>query len=74
MKVVQVFRSVQALGAYVANSVGAGHTAEASLSAKELLKLDPGFCIRRVQDVFPNQAEEFRERLASAFRSAGLPE
>jgi TolB-like protein/class 3 adenylate cyclase len=74
MKVVQVFKSVQALGAYVANSVGAGHTAEASSFAQELLKLDPGFCIRRVQDVFPNQVVEFRERLASAFRSAGLPE
>jgi len=69
-----VYRNVQSLGAYIANAVGAGHTAEASSVAQELLKLDPGFCIRRALDVFPTQQAEFRERLASAFRDAGLPE
>jgi TolB-like protein/class 3 adenylate cyclase/Tfp pilus assembly protein PilF len=74
MKVMQVFRSVQSLGAYIANSVGAGQTAQASSVTPELLKLDPGFCIRHALDVFPTQQAESRERLASAFRSAGLPE
>jgi adenylate cyclase len=74
MKVMQVFRSVQALGAYIANSVGAGQTAEARSVAQELLKLDPGFCIRHALDVFPIQQAELREKLASTFRDAGLPE
>ena len=74
MKFMHVYRSVQSLGAYMANCVGADLTVEASSVAQELLKLDPRFCIRRVQDVFPNQSAEFRERLASTFRSAGLPE
>jgi adenylate cyclase len=74
MKAMQVFRSVQSLGAYVANSVGTGHTAEANLVAQDLLNLDPGFCVRRVQDVFPSQSADFREKLASTFRDAGLPE
>jgi adenylate cyclase len=74
MKVMQAFRQVQSLGAYIVNSVGAGHTAEANSAAKELLKLDPGFCVRHALDVFPSQRPEFRERLASAFRDAGLPE
>ncbi len=74
MKVMQVFRQVQSLGAYIANSVGAGQTAQASSAAQELLKLYPGFCIRHALDVFPTQSAEFRERLASTFRSAGLPE
>jgi adenylate cyclase len=74
MKVMQVFRQVQSLGAYIANSVGAGRMAEARSAAQELLKLDPGFCIRHALDVFPIQQAELREKLASTFRSAGLPE
>jgi TolB-like protein/class 3 adenylate cyclase len=74
MKVMQVFRHVQSLGAYIANSVGTGQTAQASSAALDLLKLDPSFCIRHALDVFPSQKAEFRERLASTFRSAGLPE
>jgi TolB-like protein/class 3 adenylate cyclase/Tfp pilus assembly protein PilF len=74
MKVMQVFRQVQSLGAYIANSVGAGQTAEARSAAQELLKLDPGFCIRHALDVFPIQQADLREKLASTFRSAGLPE
>jgi adenylate cyclase len=74
MKVMQVFKQVQSLGAYIANSVSAGQGAEASSAAQELLKLDPSFCIRHALDVFPTQSAEFRERLASTFRSAGLPE
>ncbi len=74
MKVMHVFRHVQPLGAYIANSVGAGQTAQASSVASELLKLDPAFCIRRALDIFPIQPAEFRERLASALRDAGLPE
>jgi tetratricopeptide (TPR) repeat protein len=74
LKFMQVFRQVQSLGAYIANSVGAVQRAEACSAAEELLKLDPGFCIRHVQDVFPTQSAELREKLASTFRSAGLPE
>jgi TolB-like protein/class 3 adenylate cyclase/Tfp pilus assembly protein PilF len=74
MKVMQVFRQVQSLGAYIVNSVGAGQTAEARSAAQELLKLDPGFCIRHALDVFPIQQAELREKLASTFRDAGLPE
>jgi TolB-like protein/class 3 adenylate cyclase len=74
MKVMQVFRHVQSLGAYIANTVGTGQMAQASSAALDLLKLDPGFCIRHALDVFPSQKAEFRERLASTFRSAGLPE
>jgi tetratricopeptide (TPR) repeat protein len=74
MKVMQVFRQVQSLGAYIANSVGAGQRAEARSAAQELLKLDPGFCIRHALDVFPNQHAELNEKVASVFRAAGLPE
>jgi adenylate cyclase len=74
MKVMQVFRQVQSLGAYIANSVGVGQMAQASSAAQELLKLDPGFCIRHALDVFPNQHAELNERVASVFRAAGLPE
>jgi hypothetical protein len=74
MKVMQVFRQVQSLGAYIANSVGAGQRADANSAAQELLKLDPGFCVRHALEVFLSQKTEFREKLASAFRDAGLPE
>jgi TolB-like protein/class 3 adenylate cyclase len=74
IKFMHVYRSVQSLGAYIANCVGAGHIAVASSAAQELLKLDPDFCIRRALDIFPNQSADFPERLASTFRSASLPE
>ena len=74
MKVMQSFRSVQSLGAYVANTVGIGQSAEAHAVAQELLKLDPRFCIRHIEDVFPVKSAELRGTLASTFRSAGLPE
>jgi adenylate cyclase len=73
-KFMHVYRSVQSLGAYIANCIGADRIAEASSVTQELLKLEPGFCISRALDVFPNQSADFPERLASTFRSAGLPE
>ena len=74
MNVMQVFRHVQSLGAYIANSVGAGQTAQAKSLVPELLKLDPEFCIKRALDVFPIRLADCREKLASAFRGAGLLE
>ncbi len=72
MKVMQAFRHVQSLGTYIVNCIGAGQTAQARSVVPELLKLDPGFCIGRALDVFPMQLPQFRERLASSLRDAGL--
>jgi TolB-like protein/Tfp pilus assembly protein PilF len=68
------FKNISSICAYVANSVCAGHQAEARTAIRELLKLDPGFCNTRAFDVLPLRPPQLRERLAAALREVGLPD
>ena len=72
-EIMQLFPQHQSYGSYIVNCVGAGNLAEANEAAKQLLKYDPTFSISRASAIFPT-LEKLREKLASAFRAAGVPE
>jgi hypothetical protein len=62
------------LEAYIANSVRAGHVAEAREAAARLLKLQPDYHASLGREAVPFRSTEVRERIVAAFRAAGLPE
>jgi tetratricopeptide (TPR) repeat protein len=73
-KAIQVSADANTLGAYIANSVCAGHAAEARQAVGRLLKLQPGFRASHGRESLPSHSPEVRERIVAAFRSAGLPD
>jgi len=62
------------LEAYIANTVRAGHVAEAREAAARLLKLQPDYHASHGREAVPFRSAEMRERIVAAFRAAGLPE
>lgn len=74
MKGMHEVTNVQSICAYIVNSIGTRHVTEARAAVPELLKLDLGFCITYALDVLPFRPPEIREKVASSFREAGLPE
>jgi adenylate cyclase len=73
-KAFQFTADTNMLEAYVANSVGAGHVAEAREAASRLLKLQPDYHASRGRQAVPFRSAEVRERIVAALRAAGLPE
>jgi len=73
-KAIQVSADANTLGAYIANSVYAGRSAEARQAAGRLLKLQPDFRASHGRESLPSRSSEVRERIAAAFRNAGLPD
>jgi adenylate cyclase len=73
-KAIQVSADANTLGAYIANSVCAERVAEARQAAGRLLKLEPNFRASHGRESLPSRSPEVRERIVSAFRTAGLPE
>jgi hypothetical protein len=73
-KAIQVSADANTLGAYIANSVCAERVAEARRAAGRLLKLEPNFRASHGRESLPSRSPEVRERIVSAFRTAGLPE
>jgi tetratricopeptide (TPR) repeat protein len=62
------------LEAYIANSVCAGHLAEAREAAAGLLKLQPDYHASHGRDAVPFRLPEVRERITASLRTAGLPD
>ncbi len=73
-KVLQFTADVNMLEAYIANSVCAGRAAEAREAAGQLLKLQPDYRASRAREAVPTRSPDVRERMAAAFRTAGLPD
>jgi adenylate cyclase len=73
-KAILVSADANTLGAYIANAACAGRAAEAREAAGRLLKLQPDFRACLGQEALPSRLPEVRERIAAAFRTAGLPE
>lgn len=73
-KAIQVSADANILGAYIANSVYAGHTAEARQAAGRLLTLQPDFHASLGREALPTRSPEVRELIVAAFRTAGLPD
>jgi adenylate cyclase len=74
MKSIQIARNAHTLGAFAINAVRAGRTIEAGQTVAELLKLQPGFRTSHVREAFPVRDLDEREKIAAAFRDAGLPD
>ena len=73
-KAIQVPAHANTLGAYIANSVYAGRTAEARQAAGRLLKLQPDFRASLGREALPTRSPGLRELIVAAFRTAGLPD
>jgi adenylate cyclase len=73
-KAFQFTADANMLEAYIANTVRAGHVAEAREAAARLLKLQPDYHASRGREAVPFRSAEVRERIVAAFRAAGLPE
>jgi TolB-like protein len=73
-KVLQFTPDANSLEAYIANCVCAGRIVEAREAAGQLLKLQPDYRASHVRDAVPTRSPEVRERIAAAFRIAGLPD
>ena len=73
-KALQFTADANTLDAYIANSVCAGRAAEARQAAGRLLKLQPDFRASLAREAVPTRSPEVRERMAAAFRTAGLPD
>jgi len=73
-KAFQFTADTNMLEAYIANSVRAGHVAEAREAAARLLKLQPDYHASLGREAVPFRSTEVRERIVAAFRAAGLPE
>jgi len=73
-KAIEVSADANTLGAYIANSVYAGRSAEARQAAGRLLKLQPDFRASHGRESLPSRSPEVRERIVAAFRNAGLPD
>ncbi|HEY3795928.1 MAG TPA: adenylate/guanylate cyclase domain-containing protein [Bradyrhizobium sp.] len=74
MKSIQLARNAHTLGAFAVNAIRAGRAAEARQTVAELLKLQPGFRTSHVREAFPVRDLGEREKIAAAFREAGLPD
>ena len=74
MKSIQFVTDAHTLGAFIANSVGAGQIAEAREAVARLQKLEPDFRASHVHEAFPIRSADERDRIASALRKAGLPD
>jgi hypothetical protein len=72
--VLQFTPDANSLEAYIANCVCAGRIVEAREAAGQLLKLQPDYRASHVRDAVPTRSPEVRERIAAAFRIAGLPD
>jgi adenylate cyclase len=73
-KVLQFTADTNMLETYIANSVRAGHVAEAREAAARLLKLQPDYHASQGREAVPFRSPEVRERIVAAFRSVGLPD
>jgi TolB-like protein/class 3 adenylate cyclase/Tfp pilus assembly protein PilF len=73
-KVLQFTADTNMLETYIANSVRAGHVAEAREAAARLLKLQSDYHASQGREAVPFRSPEVRERIVAAFRSAGLPD
>jgi TolB-like protein/Tfp pilus assembly protein PilF len=73
-KAIQVSADANSLGAYIANSVYAGRSAEAREAVGQLLKLQPDFRASHGREALPTRSADVRERIATSFRTAGLPD
>jgi adenylate cyclase len=74
MKSIQLARNAHTLGAFAINAIRAGRATEAKQTVAELLKLQPGFRTSHVREAFPVRDPGEREKIAAAFREAGLPD
>src|SRR5262249_16234542 len=70
-KAFQFTADTNMLEAYIANSVRAGHVAEAREAAARLLKLQPDYHASRGREAVPFRSAEVREQIVAAFRAAG---
>lgn len=73
-KAIQVSADANSLGAYIANSVCAGHAAAARDAVAQLLKLQPDFRATLGREALPTRSPAIPERIAASFRTAGLPD
>jgi TolB-like protein/class 3 adenylate cyclase/Tfp pilus assembly protein PilF len=73
-KVLQFTADTNMLETYIANSVRAGHVAEARDAAAQLLKLQPDYHASKGREAVPFRSPEVRERIVAAFRTVGLPD
>jgi adenylate cyclase len=74
MKSIQFVTDAPTLGAFIANSVGAGQIAEAREAVARFQKLEPDFRASHVHEAFPIRSSDERDRIASALRKASLPD
>ncbi len=73
-KSLQFVADAHSLGAYIANSVGAGRFQDANDAVARLLKVNPDFRASHSSEAFPVRPSGFRVKIAGAFREAGLPD
>jgi TolB-like protein/class 3 adenylate cyclase len=73
MKSIQFVKDAHTLSAYIVNTIRAGRAAEAMETAALLLRTQPDFSARHVQEAFPVRSSDTRDRIAAALREAGLP-
>jgi hypothetical protein len=73
MKSIQFVKDAHTLSAYIVNTIRAGRAAEARETAALLLRTQPDFSARHVQEAFPVRSSDTRDRIAAALREAGLP-
>jgi adenylate cyclase len=73
-KVLQFTADTNMLEAYIANSVRAGHVAEAREAAARLLKLQPDYRASHGRVAVPFRLPDVRERIAASLRTVGLPD
>jgi TolB-like protein/class 3 adenylate cyclase len=73
-KSIQYTADAHTLSAYVVNTLRAGRASEAGNAVKQLLKIQPNFRTSHVQEAFPIQLPEERNRLTAVLREAGLPD
>ena len=73
-KAIHAFRDVHSLGSFLVNAVPAGRLTEARDVLRDVLKLRPNFRLSTVAEMFLTRDVEWRNRIVSAFREAGLPE
>ena len=65
---------VHTLGAFIMNAVPAGRDIEVREAVAQLLRLRPDFRMSQLGDTFPTRDMDLADKVATAFRKAGLPE
>ena len=72
-KAIQVRADAHSLSAFIVNAILGGRSSEAREAAERLLRVEPNFRAGNARSTFPNQSDEWQDKIAQSLIDAGIP-